>query len=123
MTIDPFETLVPGSPTKVTAWELLGIDPDYPGALKHTDADLAAAEARGYQKAMDELRAERDAMRPAVEAAAAYVDASRRLEHFKAGRDDLGQVADAHSLARGRVRLAVDAYRSATTDAPKEARP
>ena len=56
MTTDEPETFVPGSPTKLTAWNLLGIDPDHPGVAKHTDGDVAAAEARGYRKAIDELR-------------------------------------------------------------------
>lgn len=57
MTADEPETFVPASPTKLTAWDLLGIDPDHPGVAKHTDADLAAAEARGYRKAIEALRA------------------------------------------------------------------
>jgi len=59
MTTDEPETFVPGSPTKLTAWNLLGIDPDHPGVAKHTDGDVAAAEARGYRKAIANLRNEK----------------------------------------------------------------
>lgn len=43
--------------TKTTAWDLLGADPNHPGAARYTAADLAAAQARGYRKAVEALRA------------------------------------------------------------------
>lgn len=51
--------------------------------------------------------AERDAMRPVVEAAKAYVAANTALARFRPG-DDLGALADAQATARNRLIGAVD---------------